>query len=119
MIPSGFPGYYDTSIKCPNCKQDIGAKEKYIPVTIEENKRINEQIYEPINRDNYCRIFKDDEEIHNLENDGDKKAKLKQIKYMTKNQFKEKYIDPLYIKEKGLNKIDENNFKTVIRLLEI
>ena len=30
---------------------------------------------------------------------------------MTKEEFKTKYIKPLYNKEKGLNKIDKNNFK--------
>jgi len=30
---------------------------------------------------------------------------------MTKEEFKQKYIKPLYNREKGLNKINENNFK--------
>ena len=30
---------------------------------------------------------------------------------MTKEEFKQKYIKPLYDREKGLNEINENNFK--------
>ena len=38
---------------------------------------------------------------------------------MTKKQFKEQYIKPLYRKEKGLNKIEENIFKKDNKIIRI
>ena len=46
-----------------------------------------------------------------LSRNKEKYYKLRDINYMTKEEFKTKYIKPLYNKEKGLNKIDKNNFR--------
>ena len=111
-VPSGFPSYSETNIKCPNCGKDIGAKEKYLEEKDEKEDKIKlHKIYETIKRDKYFRILKDKNEIDKLERYKDKYNKLKEVNYMTKEEFKEKYIKPLYNKEKGLNKINENNFK--------
>ena len=107
-ISSGFPRSSDNSV-CPICGKEIGAKEKYTEITNDEEK-INIKIYEPIKRDNYFRIFKDEQEVNAIKNDKSKKYMLK-VKNMTKEQFKEKYIIPLYKQEKGLHKINENKFK--------
>ena len=37
-VPSGFPGYSEINIKCPNCDKDIGAKEKFIEEKDENEK---------------------------------------------------------------------------------
>ena len=108
-ISSGFPGFADINNFCPNCKREIGAKEKFIEVKNEKEK-INEKIYVPIIRDNYYRIFKDESEINSIKKDNNKKNKLKG-KYMTKKAFKDEYITPLYKQEKGLHKVNENKFK--------
>ena len=106
-VPSGFPSYSETNIKCPNCNKDIGAKEKNIEEKDEkENKTKLIKIYETINRDNYFRIFKDKDSIYKSEKIKDKYNKLNEINYMTKEEFKQNYIKQLYIIEKGLNKIN-------------
>jgi len=111
-VPSGFPGYSEVNIKCPNCNKPIGSKEKYLEEKYENTDRIKlYKIYETIKRDNYIRIFKDKDEIDKLSRNRDKYYKLRDLNYMTKEEFKTKYIKPLYNKEKGLNIIDENNFK--------
>ena len=102
-IPSGFPGILEKNIKCPNCCKDIGSisKEKY------EKESIGVVI---VKRENYYRIFKNDDEIDSLKKNKDKGEKLKEINYMTLKEFKEKYINPLYMKEKGLPQINKNYF---------
>jgi len=97
-VASGFPGISEKNIKCPHCKKEIGIISK---------KNIKSKI---VNRDNYFRIFKDEDEIDSLKNNKSKKEKLNEINYMTLKKFEEKYISPLYIKEKGLPQIDKNNF---------
>ena len=100
-VPSGFPSYSETNIKCPNCGKDIGAKEKYLEEKDEKEDKIKlHKIYETIKRDKYFRIFKDKNEIDKLERYKDKYNKLKEINYMTKEEFKKEYIKPLYNKEK-------------------
>ena len=113
-VPSGFPGYSEINLKCPNCKKAIGAKEKYLEEKDEKDDKIKLiKIYETINRENYFRIFSNKEEIDKLKRNRDKYNKLKEISdnYMTIEEFKAKYIKPLYNREKGLNKIDKNAFK--------
>ena len=112
-IPSGFPGYSENNLKCPYCRKEIGSKEKYIEPNYEIDEKENKMnlVYEPIQRENYFRILYDDEEYDNLNNNKDKRNMLKKINYMTRETFKQKYIEPLYKREKGLNKIDENKFK--------
>ena len=68
---------------------------------------------------NYFRIFKDNEEIKKLKLDRDKLKKFEKLNFMTIEDFKKKYILPLYKKEKGLHVIDIYKFKKGIKLLEI
>ena len=111
-VPSGFPSYSEVNIKCPNCKKSIGSIEKYLEEKNEKEDKVKlYKIYEPVKRDNYIRIFKDKNEIDELSRNKDKYYKLKNLKYMTLEEFKNNYIKNLYIKEKGLNSIDKNNFK--------
>jgi len=102
-IPSGFPGYNEKGLTCPYCGNFIRTK-KEIYIQDKENKLC--LVCEPVKRENYFRIFLDQKEIDNT----DKTALLK-INYMTKDEFKNRYIIPLYEKEEGLNEIDENKFK--------
>ena len=104
-IPLGFPGESEKGLKCPYCGEDIGSKE------INDNNKENQVmlVYEPIKRANYFRIFNDDDEISKLRKN--KKNKLNKINYTTREIFKSEKIIPLYNKEQGLNKIDENKFK--------
>ena len=114
-VPSGFPGFSEINMKCEKCKNEIGAKEFYKYETVKQNdetKVINIKVYEIIeSNDNYYRIFKDEEEINNLKNMADHYRNFQRMKYMTIEEFKEQYIKPLYSKEKGLNKININDFK--------
>jgi len=113
-VPSGFPGIKETNMKCPKCKNEIGAKEFYIKEKDENdpNKEMLIKKYETTeNNTNYYRIFKDNEQIKDLKRMKDYFSKFERLKYMTVEEFKERYIRPLYRKEKGLNKIDINNFK--------
>ena len=111
-VPSGFPGYSETNITCPNCKKAIGAVEKYQEERDDKENKIKlHKIYETIKRDNYFRIFNDQNEIKKIEDNRAKYKKLREINYMTKEDFYKKYIKSLYVKEKGLNTINENHFK--------
>ena len=113
-VPSGFPDFKEINMKCPKCQNEIGAKEFYIKETDEkdENKTILIKKYETTeNNSNYYRIFKDKEQIKDLKRMKEYYSKFEKLKYMTVEEFKEQYINPLYSKEKGLNKIDINNFK--------
>ena len=61
-------------------------------------------------RDTYYRIFKNDEEFISLKNNKEKREELNKINYMTIRDFEEKYIIPLFKKEKGLPLINKNYF---------
>ena len=112
-IPLGFPGQTEKGKKCPYCNKEIGSKEEYLEVKDLKDKDENKMllVYEPIKRENYFRIFYDDDEIETLNRKSDKRNLLKKINYMTREEFKQKYIEPLYKKENGLNQIDENKLK--------
>jgi hypothetical protein len=60
-IPSGFPGIQELNLKCPHCEKEIGTIKK---ASTEDDKSNTE--YEIIKRDDYYRIFKDNEEIESL-----------------------------------------------------
>ena len=105
-IPSGFPGSEEVNMKCPNCGKSIGSEQKGFLKKIFSKDDIN-----IINRENYFRIFKDDKEIAEIKNDTNKKDLLQKINYMTLEKFKEKYIYNSQKEEKGIFKIDKNNFK--------
>ena len=100
-VPSGFPGVSEGGMKCLNCQKEIGAK---VIKTELENK------IEIVKRDKYYRIFKDKEEIEKVKL-GKNSNKLEEINYMTLEEFKERYIQKLLSKEKGLPNIDKNYFK--------
>ena len=101
-VPSGFPGDNEKDMNCPNCGKPIGTEY------IEEE---SEKVCQIINRNDYVRIFKDDEEIEKTKEDSWKKKKLQEINYMTIDKFKEDYINKLYKEDKGLHRINENYFK--------
>ena len=111
-VPSGFPSYSEVNNKCQNCQKPIGSTVKYLEEKDEKKNNVRlYKIYETIKRENYIRIFKDKDEIDMLSRNKDKYYKLRDLNYMTLEEFKTKYIKSLYNKEKGLNKIDKNNFK--------
>ena len=88
-IPSGFPSPKEKDMKCPKCNKPLGVK-----------------------RDDYYRIFKDDEEIRVLKKDKDKKKMIEKINCLTLDKFKEKYIYESQKKEKGIFISDKNSFKS-------
>ena len=89
-VPSGFPEKKELMMNCPKCKLNIGALFK---------------------RDNYYRIFKDQNEINEIKKDTIKGEKMKQINCMTLEEFEEKYIKETFKNEKGVYITDKNNFK--------
>ena len=96
-VPSGFPGNGQLNMICPGCKKNIGSRKKGEDIEI-------------VKRENYYRIFKDDDEINAVKSNRIKKEKLKEINYMTLQQFKEKHISQIYKKEKGIYICDKNSF---------
>ena len=104
-VASGFPGISEKGMICPSCNKEIGIISK--KVKFENNSHLKLKI---VKRDNYFRIFKDEDEIDSLKFNKCKKEKLNEIKYMTLKEFEERYINPLYIKEKGLPQITKDNF---------
>ena len=105
-VPSGFPGFQESKLKCQNCEKEIGAiyKENII-----ENELKTE--YEIVKRDDYYRIFKDENEIDELKKDRNKRDKLYKTNCMTLQEFEKKYMTRLYEKEKGLpTNIDKNYY---------
>ena len=106
-IPSGFPGKSFLNKSCPKCHKSVGATKKGNKIEI-------------IKRDGYFRIFKDKKEIELINNDKSKKEKLKEINYMTLEQFEEQYIIKQNKEEKGIFITDKNGFKNdkkIIRYL--
>ena len=99
---------------CPKCCGEIGSKEFYIEERDkkDENKMIMIKDYKMITSNkNYWRIFKDSEKIDSLKRNKEHYKKFENKKYMTVEEFKKKYIESLYKREKGLNKIDINIFR--------
>jgi len=107
-VLSGFPGDNEKNMCCPNCKQPIG-------VIYEETELGRE--CKIVNRKDYMRILKDEEEINQISEDEQKYKKLQQINNMTLQDFKTKYIDILFKLEKGLNRIEEHYFKNKDKLV--
>ena len=102
-IPSGFPVSEEVNMKCPNCGKPIGSEKNALLRNIYSENDIT-----IVKRDTYFRIFKDVKEI---KKDTKKKELLQKINYMTLEKFKEKYIYNSQKEEKGIFKIDKNNFK--------
>ena len=106
LVPSGFPGIQESNIKCSNCGKEIGVIKKE---TMDDNELKTE--YEIVKRDDYFRIFKDEEEIESLKKNKDKRDEMYKINYMTLKEFEEKYMNRLYEREKGLPiNIDKNYY---------
>ena len=86
-------------MKCPQCNERIGSYKN-------EKKEIS-----IVKRNKYYRIVKDDKEIEEINKDRNKKKKMKEINYMTLEQFKNKYIYKTIENEKGVYITDKNSFK--------
>ena len=89
-------------MKCPNCEK---------PIVTEYIEEESGKICQIINRKDYMRIFKDDEEIEKTNKDSSKSIKLQEINYTTIDKFKEDIIKKLYKEDKSLHRINENYFK--------
>jgi len=89
-VPSGFPENDQLMMNCPGCKKNIGALVK---------------------REDYYRIFKDENEINDSKKDPIKREKMKEINYMTLQEFEKKYVYEKFNNEKGVFITDKNNFK--------
>ena len=103
-VPSGFPGYQESKDICLSCGEKIGTILKE-----EVTKNEVKTEYEFVRRDNYFRIFKDENEINSL--DRSQRDNLYKINYMTLKDFEEKKMIKLYENEKGLpSNIDKNYY---------
>ena len=117
-VKSGFPGRSELRMKCGKCEKEIGAKEIAIENIDEKGEKKYTISYETIKSNpNYYRIFKDEEEIRQLKLNKDNYKKFEKLNSMTLEEFKKKYINPLYNKEKGLNGIDKDTFKKEIKVI--
>lgn len=108
-VSGGFVGINEINTVCQKCNREIGSKEFYTEETDEkdEHKKINIKYYKIItSNNNYFRIFKDSEQIDDLKRNTEHYKKFENMKYMTVEEFKKRCIEPLYKKERGLNKID-------------
>ena len=97
-LSSFYQDYCELNMKCPKCSEKIGSYK--------EGREIK-----MIKRDNYFRIYKDKEEIEKYQKDETMKNKIKEINYLTLEEFKMKYLDNLIKKEKGIIITDKNSFK--------
>ena len=88
-VKAGFP----SNLKCPKCSQPIGSTLEGIYFFREEKIA---------KRDDCFRIFRDEKEIEELKKDKVKRDKLKEINYMTLEEYKQKYIYKTFEKEKGI-----------------
>ena len=81
-VKSGFPGRSDLNKTCPKCEKNIGTIKKFMksePVIVK--------------REGYYRIVKDEEEIKEINKDTEGRKKLKEINYMTLDDYIQKYIN--------------------------
>ena len=85
-VKSGFPGENELDKSCPKCLEKIGTIKNNIIVEFFWQK------LSIVNRPNYYRIFKSKQEIKNIEQNAELKKKLKEIRYMTIDEYKEKYV---------------------------
>ena len=105
---SGFPGYKELNKFCPKCSKNIGLIKKG-----------NEKFF--VKRDNYYRIFRDEKEIEEIKKDKNYKNKLKDINYMTIEEYKKGYIKIENENEKGIFIYSDINYfkndKKIVRNL--
>ena len=97
-VPSGFPGKGELNMKCPKCSGKIGSYEN------------DKKVISIVKRDNYYRILKDKDEFEKIDNDKNKRSKMREINYLTLQEFKDKYINNSIENEKGVYITDRNNF---------
>ena len=102
-IPSGFPGVKDLGI-CPKCNMVIGSCK-------------DEKGIKMVNRKNYIRILKDDDEIKELKKDQKTASLLREINIMTLKDFIDKHITKTYENEKGILITNENNFRNPNKII--
>ena len=104
-VKAGFPYHIHLHMKCPRCKEPIGMIEEGF---FKKEKKI-------VKRNDYKRIFRDEKEIEDLKKDKEKRDKLKEINYMTLEEYEKKYIEKEFEKEKGVfinnDKNSINDFK--------
>ena len=98
-VLSGFAGKEELDKKCPKCSASIGSVK-------DKNGDIK-----GVKRDKYFKICKDEKEIEGIIDDKTKYNKLKEINYMTIEEFKKKYINKSCEEERGVFKTDKNSFK--------
>jgi len=89
-VPSGFPGREHLDMTCQGCKKNIGAIKK------------GNEIF-PVKRENYFRIFKNQDEINKID-----KNLLDKINYMTLDAF-EKKMEQSFKEERGIYKDEKIN----------
>ena len=97
-IPSGFPGLNEVGKICPKCKKNIGSIKKGEDIIM-------------VNRKNYYRIFKDEEEMKKIN-----KSKLKEINCMTLKDLN-KYMTNIFKSEKGIYISDKISFKNENKII--
>ena len=109
-VKSGFPGKRHLNMACPNCSKNIGVSKSGL-------WGADQKI---VKREGYYRIFKDENEIEELEKDSYSKKKLSEINYMTLDEYMKKYNEKNN-NEKGiyiyLNKNYFKNNNKVVRNL--
>jgi len=97
-IPSGFPGLNEVGKICPKCKKNIGSIKKGEDIIM-------------VNRKNYYRIFKDEEEMKKIN-----KSKLKEINCMTLKDLN-KHMTNIFKSEKGIYISDKISFKNENKII--
>ena len=102
-VKSGFPGRTHLNMTCPKCSKNIG--------TTKIGYYKSEQVI--VKREGYYRILKDEKEYKEINKDTDGKKKLKEINYMTLDEYIQKYItNDKNHNEKGVYiYTDKNYFK--------
>ena len=98
-VPSGFPGKKELNMSCPKCNNKIGCCNL-----------LSGEI-KTVKRNNYFRIFKDENEIQDIKKIEINRHKLMEINYMTLKDFKEKYIYNLIKEERGVFISTKESFK--------
>ena len=71
----------------------------------------SEKEFNIVKRDNYFRIFKDDDEIGKEKNNSKNMNNIEKINKISLKKFNEQYIDVLFKFEKGISITDKNHFK--------
>ena len=106
--PNGYPTDKNYNEKCEFCHNPIGSNKRS-----EGYLFWKKDIYYPIKREGYLRIFKNEAQIKNESNDN-----LNQINYMTLDQFFKNKINPIILNEKpGIIEISSDHFKKTNKMI--